>query len=58
MHMSGRMTGSFYQGPDGLSLNLLNLWRHPQKTWNPTPKILFHCKLEDSPNLLRVWTAL
>jgi len=24
----------------------------------PTKKVFFHCRLEDLPNLFRVWTAL
>jgi len=35
-----------------------HLRRHSQKKWNPKPKIFFHCRLEDLPSLLRVWTAL
>jgi len=31
--------------------------RHPQKT-KLKPSNFFHCKLEDLPSLLRVWTAL
>jgi len=27
-------------------------------TKNLKPKFFFHCRLEDLPNLLRVWTAL
>jgi len=32
------------------------LRHHSQK--NQNLKIIFHCKIEDSPSRLRVWTAL
>jgi len=41
-----------------MAKNLFYLWRHPQRKWNPKPKICFQCRLEDSLSLLRVWTAL
>jgi len=47
------------QGPDEVGqkgLKQLHLLRHSQN--NPKTKYFFHCKCEDLPNLLRVWTAL
>jgi len=46
-------------GPGSTSqkgVTLPHLWHHPQK--NESQKIFLHCKLEDSPSLLRVWIAL
>jgi len=40
---------------------LLDLWCHSQKICPPeTPNqnIFFECRLEDLPNVMRVWTAL
>jgi len=34
------------------------LGRYSQKFKTQNQKNFFHCRLEDLPNLLRVWTAL
>jgi len=41
-------------GPKTTSL-MMPLIKNPQP---PTKKFCFECRLEDLPNLLRVWTAL
>jgi len=46
-------------GPDEVGKKDLKLLLMTSFTKNPKPKkILFHCRLEDLPSLLRTWTAL
>jgi len=53
---SGLFPGTDEMGHSGL--NLLHLWRHPQKTKTKTKQFFLQCSLEDLPSLLSVWTAL
>jgi len=41
-----------------MAKNLPRSWHHSQETWDPKLKIFSHCRFEDMPSLLRVWTAL
>jgi len=40
-----------------MAKNLPHLWHHSQKK-SKTKNVFFHCRFEDLPSLLRVWTAL
>jgi len=46
-------------GPGNLSQNDLKLIPlTTSSAKNPKLKVIFHCKLEDLPHLLSIWTAL
>jgi len=45
-------------GPVTKCLNLTHLWYHPQKKTKSKAFQFLKIQLEDSPLLLRVWTAL
>jgi len=48
-------------GPGSGNLSQNGQKHTPFMTWytkKPTPPIFFHCRFENLPHLLRVWTAL